>query len=109
MRGSALLAPALALALVGGCGRDSTPQPVSQAAERSAEPSRGSGHTDLPPQVPDRLEVELRQRTDVGDDTVLKLTPAGARYGLAHGKSRVSLRYRLPADALGPLYQVLRD
>lgn len=103
---------ALALALAGGgCGSDSRPSgPSPRAASpapRAATPD--TLDTDLPPDMPERLEVELRRRTEQGDDTVLKLTPAGARYGLAQGKSRVSLRFMLPPEALEPVYQTLRE
>lgn len=64
--------------------------------------------TDLPPDLPDRVEVEYRRRSEDGDDVVLKLTPAGARYGWAHGKARVALSYQLPLEDLSSVYATLR-
>jgi len=52
--------------------------------------------------------VDLRRRSEAGDDVVLKLTEAGARYGVARGKARVALRYRLDPDAFDELYATLR-
>lgn len=108
----AVLALPAALALAGGgCSSDSRPSgPTARAASpapSAATPDRLD--TDLPPHMPERFEVELRRRTPKGDDTVLKLTPAGARYGLARGKSRVSLRFMLPPGTLGTVYQTLRE
>lgn len=62
----------------------------------------------MPEDLPERLEVEVRRRTEDGEDQVLKLTPAGARYGSSHGKARIALRYRLPEGALSSVYATLR-
>ena len=80
------------------------------AARSSSSPGGAEGpSTALPADLPERLEIEYRRRTEDGDDLVLKLTPAGARYGLAHGKARVALRYRLPEGALASTYATLRQ
>jgi hypothetical protein len=62
----------------------------------------------LPADLPERLELEVRRRSQEGDDQVLKLTPAGARYGLSRGKARIALRYRLDEGALAAAWAVLR-
>lgn len=100
--------PALAVLclLLGACGPDSRATPQAVRARSDSVPP---GTTDLPASMPQTLEVELRRRTEQGDDTVLKLTPLGARIGLSRGKSRMSLRYRPPTDALESLYQTLRE
>jgi hypothetical protein len=97
-------------AMLLGCGGASGPPgPVPASGERRGDPTSGETLvTDMPVDLPDRLELEYRRRTADGDDMVLKLTPAGARYGLAHGKARVALRYQLPADALASTYAALR-
>lgn len=82
---------------------------MPRAADR-ADPASGSAaaETALPADLPERLEVEVRRRNEDGEDRVLKLTPAGARYGASHGKARLALRYRLPEDALASVYATLR-
>jgi hypothetical protein len=62
----------------------------------------------LPADLPEALEIEYRRHTADGDDLVLKLTPAGARYGWARGKARVALRASLPAATLAGAYATLR-
>jgi hypothetical protein len=111
------LALATLLALVLGCGGASSgpPAPVLQAQGDPAPAPTAS-----PADLPERLEIEYRRRTEQGDDLVLKLTPAGARYGLAFSgaadpntgsrqKARVALRYQLPPDALGSVYAALQQ
>lgn len=110
---AAVLLAALAALVVSGaaCGGGSgSPSPVPQAGERAGDPALdpAAPQTALPPDLPEGLEVEVRRRTADGEDRVLKLTPAGARYGLSHGKARIALRYRLPEDALSPVYATLR-
>ncbi len=97
------------VALLPGCGSPTggSPSPVPEprsADEGSAEPPA----TALPEDLPERLEIEGRRRSPTGDDRVLKLTPAGARLGLAHGKARVALRYQPAQDALASTYAALR-
>lgn len=94
------------LALLAGCGGPS-PAPTSERSGDAAPASAPA--TALPEDLPERLEVEYRRRAKDGGDLVLKLTPAGARYGLAHGKARVALRYQPPADALASVYATLRQ
>ena len=78
--------------------------------ERSAaSPSGTAPGTALSADLPERLEIEMRRRTADGDDRVLKLTPAGARYGLSHGKARIALRYRLGEGALDSVWATLRQ
>jgi hypothetical protein len=91
-----------------GCGGGSGPP---EAASRAGEPpeARLEPVSALPADLPERLEIEYRRRMEDGDDRVLKLTPAGARHGLAHGKARVAVRYRLPEDALPSVYATLRQ
>jgi hypothetical protein len=100
------------VALLLGCGGgfgaphpEPTPTPVrsGQAAPTPAPT------TALPVDLPEALEVEYRRRSTGGGDLVLKLTPAGARLGLAHGKARLALRYPLPADVLASIYATLRQ
>ncbi|MEM9454464.1 MAG: hypothetical protein AAGF11_09810 [Myxococcota bacterium] len=108
---SAPLALTVALALAGpGCGSDSPhPAPAPRGATPTAHAADPVLDTDLPASMPESLELELRRRTEDGDDTVLKLTPAGARFGLARDKSRVSLRFGLPPQALETAYQTFRE
>jgi len=110
-----MLRPILLVALgvaagVPGCRDDperpaaagpATPGPAAAAARAEAE-------TDLPAGMPEPLEIELRRRTG-GDDSVLKLTPVVARYGLARGKARLAVRYVLTPETLDPIYRVLRS
>ncbi|MCH9687467.1 MAG: hypothetical protein K0V04_38890 [Deltaproteobacteria bacterium] len=62
----------------------------------------------LPATPPVSLEIDYRMRTEEGDDIVLKLTDQGARYGLAHGKVRVALRFGIDPTALASIYDTLR-
>ncbi|MEM7160278.1 MAG: hypothetical protein AAF799_45995 [Myxococcota bacterium] len=99
---------ALAFLLGGGCSdKRAKPTPAEQS-RANVEASDPALDTDLPAQRPPRIEVDLRRRNDNGDDAVLKLTEAGARYGLAQAKTRVALRYRLEPEALENLYLALR-
>lgn len=95
-----------------GCGGDGrgSPSPAPHAIDRAHDPAPdpAARPTALPADLPERLEVEVRRRTEDGEDQVLKLTPAGARYGSSHGKARIALRYRLPEDALSSVYATLR-
>ncbi len=106
---SAPLALTFALALAGAGCRSDSPRPAPQRAAPTARAADPALDTDLPASMPESLELELRRRTEDGDDTVLKLTPAGARFGRARGKSRVSLRFGLPPEALAAAYQTLRE
>lgn len=92
----------------GGCGRATeAPSPRSRPQGDPA-PVADPVDSALPAERPEQLEIELRRRTDDGDDVVLKLTPAGARYGHARGKARVALSYR-PSDAdLDEVYALVR-
>lgn len=101
----------VAAALVIGCGGSNgnpTPTPAPQAASPSA-PATDDLNTDLPPARPSPFEVDLRQRTQDGDDHVLKLTENGARYGVARGKARVALRFPVDPADLDDLYATLRQ
>jgi hypothetical protein len=103
---------ALRLALLGpilGCGGSSGPP--SPVPERQGDPApvAAATHTALPADLPERLEIEYRRRSEDGDDLVLKLTPAGARYGLAHDAARVALRYPLPPTVLASVYATLQQ
>ncbi|MEX1362925.1 MAG: hypothetical protein AB1Z98_07355 [Nannocystaceae bacterium] len=93
-----------------GCGgRETGPQPSpAQPSTRQAAEVADGLDTDLPPERPSPLEIDLRERTDDGDDVVLKLTEAGARYGVARGKTRVALRYVVTDAALDDVYGQLR-
>lgn len=95
-----------------GCGGSSgSPAPVPRTAADPAAPGPAAGVDDasaLPAELPERLEIELRRRTEAGDDVVLKLTPVGARYGVAHGKARVALSFPLDPDGLAGAYATLR-
>ncbi len=88
-----------------GCGGSGSAPPSPVPAPRS-DPA--PPNTALPADLPERLEIEYRQRAANGDDVVLKLTPAGARYGWARGSARVALRYQLPPEALASVYTALR-
>lgn len=102
-------ASALLGVLLGCGGASGPPSPTPIPAEQRGDPAPDATPvTELPVDLPEQLELEYRRRTEDGDDLVLKLTPAGARYGLAHGKARVALRYQPPADALASTYAALR-
>ena len=103
---AAVKVPAVvALALLLACGGPA-PQPVP-ATGTPAE-SAEELDTDLPAELPTPFELDLRQRSEDGDDLVLKLTESGARYGVAHGRARVALRYRFEPAALERAYAALR-
>lgn len=106
-----LLAAWASAYVLGACGGggSGSPSPEPRAVDR-ANPASDSeaAETALPADLPERLEVEIRRRTADGEDRVLKLTPAGVRYGVSHGKARLAVRYRLPEDALASLYATLR-
>ncbi len=114
VRPALLAAVPLVLAMAGpGCGRSRdeptpagrAPKPAGAGAARAAT----ALDTDLPAQMPPALEIELRRRDGSGDDTVLKLTPEGARYGVARGKARVALRFVVDPADLEPVWQTLRE
>ncbi len=108
-RHAAMLAALATLAIA--CRDEASPptpraQPVgADASELAADSPRGG----LPQTRPTPFELDLRRRTETGDDIVFKVTDAGARYGLARGKSRVSLRMPLTAADLDEVYATLRD
>lgn len=106
-----LLALVVASALGCGGGGSGPSRPTPQAVERSDDrstPGDAAPDTALPADLPEALELEVRRRTQDGEDRVVKLTPAGARYGLSHGKARIALRYRLEEGALAAAWQALR-
>lgn len=114
VRPALLAAVPLVLALAGsGCGpsRDEPTSAGRAPKAATADSARASAvlDTDLPAEMPPELEIELRRRDRAGNDTVLKLTPGGARYGVARGKARVALRFVLPPTALEPVWQTLRE
>lgn len=101
----------LLVPLLWGCGSSDPaprPAPLREGPDASRSAAVDSG-TDLPPDRPSPFELDLRRRTDDGDDLVLKLTEGGARYGVARGKARVALRYRSAPEALEEVYATLRD
>lgn len=100
--------PALLALLLGCGGGPADPGSPSPSPQGGPAPVAVASHTALPADLPERLEIEYRQRTEDGDDLVLKLTPAGARYGLAHDGARVALRYPLPPEVLDSVYATLR-
>lgn len=89
-----------------GCGGGAnSPTPASeQAAGGQADKPSAAAVAESP--RPSPFEIDFRRRSDRGEDEVLKLTEFGARYGIAHGRNRVALRYDLDPAELDAIYEV---